>query len=559
MKSCVSSCVAALFILQLSAAHAAITIDPNNVGATAVFPAYDGSDPWGPTGLALYVGEQFKDAEILVNGGSGVQPPQSYIQSWHGNSTRVTVEGPGSSWTDQSIAHASLHVGGFGHTEFHVLNGALLDTASGGVAARTDFINATTSDALLNISGAGSLWNGRDGDLGVGAEKGSKARLLVHNGAEARGRSLFIGVGETNSTIARAEVKGIGSKVKLGAPGAGSVVQVSSGGEGGLYILDGGVVETQQGWIGNPTGDKAKVVVDGGKSVWNMTSDLFAGYDGAAEVIASGGGTINSRRGVIGNRVSGLYNAPSPGSVVVEGAFTTWKMTDRLIVGNNDYGQLAVRNGAWASALRVNLGNASGVTGEMLISGAHSVFTSSGVVQVGGPGIGKLQVANRGLLSASAINISSLGTLSGNGTVAASITNSGAVQPGTSPGVLKVVGNYSQTSGGKLEIELASTAYDLLDVSGYTSLKGALQVSILNEGLNTLKPQSGDVFKILESNGNTGAFESLSLPTLPNALSWRVRYTPTAVSLHVVPEPTSWMLTMGIASGVTIAGRRARF
>ena len=37
------------------------------------------------------------------------------------------------------------------------------------------------------------------------------------------------------------------------------------------------------------------------------------------------------------------------------------------------------------------------------------------------------------------------GTLSGTGTVVGSLTNSGTVSPGNSPGTLNVVGSYTQT------------------------------------------------------------------------------------------------------------------
>src|SRR5439155_26177941 len=51
------------------------------------------------------------------------------------------------------------------------------------------------------------------------------------------------------------------------------------------------------------------------------------------------------------------------------------------------------------------------------------------------------------------------GLLSGDGLIGGDLTNSGIVNPGrvNSPGTLTVAGNYTQTAGGTLQIEIAGT------------------------------------------------------------------------------------------------------
>src|SRR5207302_1570678 len=61
------------------------------------------------------------------------------------------------------------------------------------------------------------------------------------------------------------------------------------------------------------------------------------------------------------------------------------------------------------------------------------------------------------LTDAAGFSIASGGTLKGTGTVAANVSNGGTVAPGNSPGVLTITGNYTQTSGRTLNIELQGT------------------------------------------------------------------------------------------------------
>ena len=79
----------------------------------------------------------------------------------------------------------------------------------------------------------------------------------------------------------------------------------------------------------------------------------------------------------------------------------------------------------------------------------------------------------------------SAGTLKGTGTVQGDVVNAGTVAPGNSPGFLNVTGNYTQTSTGVLELEIAgrnpnTPEYDRLRVTGSATLDGTVRVSLLN-------------------------------------------------------------------------------
>ena len=99
----------------------------------------------------------------------------------------------------------------------------------------------------------------------------------------------------------------------------------------------------------------------------------------------------------------------------------------------------------------------------------------------------------------------SAGTLGGSGEVDGNVTNmaTGTVAPGNSPGILTVDGNFTQASGGTLEIEIggliAGDNHDQLDVLGSLDLDGTLMVSLIDD----FAPVLGNTFDILNFTSAT--------------------------------------------------------
>ncbi|CAG0952200.1 hypothetical protein PHYC_00259 [Phycisphaerales bacterium] len=125
------------------------------------------------------------------------------------------------------------------------------------------------------------------------------------------------------------------------------------------------------------------------------------------------------------------------------------------------------------------------------------------------------------------------GTLSGSGTVTSPVlaNTGGVVAPGSSPGILTVQGNYSQSDPGELAIEIGGNApgadYDELVVTGTVSLGGALRVQLINDFL----PTTGATFDILSHAGGTGAFSTIDAP------GFSVNYLPNSVRLTFIGLP----------------------
>ena len=112
-----------------------------------------------------------------------------------------------------------------------------------------------------------------------------------------------------------------------------------------------------------------------------------------------------------------------------------------------------------------------------------------------------------GVLASPLITVENNGALSGSGLIIGNVMNQGLVSPGNSPGVLTILGNYTQSSGATLRIEIADYSnYDMLVVGGKVSLGGGLQVI----PSQSLAMQYGDRFDIIFADQITGDFESIA-------------------------------------------------
>jgi hypothetical protein len=113
--------------------------------------------------------------------------------------------------------------------------------------------------------------------------------------------------------------------------------------------------------------------------------------------------------------------------------------------------------------------------------------------------------------------------------------NGGRVEPGgdAAAGTLTVTGNYTQTSGGTLDIELGGTGsgqFDRLAVTQQATLAGTMSVTLLPG----YTPIVGHTFDVVTYTTRSGTFATINLPTLAAGLGWQTTYTATLVRLTVV-------------------------
>jgi len=132
------------------------------------------------------------------------------------------------------------------------------------------------------------------------------------------------------------------------------------------------------------------------------------------------------------------------------------------------------------------------------------------------------------------------GILSGGGTITGSVSNNATVSPGASPGLLSIVGNYTEGPNAHLAIALGGTTpgsgYDQLSVSGSAVLAGTLDLSYWNG----FTPSPGNVFTTLVASARSGAFSALTGPT--NNLA--TVYTATSVLIEPGNVPPTVQLSV---------------
>jgi len=132
-------------------------------------------------------------------------------------------------------------------------------------------------------------------------------------------------------------------------------------------------------------------------------------------------------------------------------------------------------------------------------------------------------------------NFTHNGTIQGIGTLdvsSISFTNSGNINPGTSPGILTVTGNYTQSSGGTLNTEIGGVTvgslYDRLSISDSASWNGTLNLSLIN----SFMPADGNSFIIASSSVTSGLHSQVNWPALSSGLAWWYKTNPTSIEMY---------------------------
>ena len=175
--------------------------------------------------------------------------------------------------------------------------------------------------------------------------------------------------------------------------------------------------------------------------------------------------------------------------------------------------------------------NNTGTTGvEVAFANAGTLVVPSGALNFVGSftqSAGTTHVMGGTLTASSILNFAG-GELAGTGTVIGNVSNTGAkVRPGDNgAGVLTIAGNYTQGSGGMLNVEIGGTTpgtqHDQLSISGTATLGGTLAVTLINN----FPPATGNVFNVVVAGTRSGTFSNVTGEGLLTA-----NYTPTQAQL----------------------------
>jgi hypothetical protein len=174
---------------------------------------------------------------------------------------------------------------------------------------------------------------------------------------------------------------------------------------------------------------------------------------------------------------------------------------------NTVAGALTVTNGATLPLGPAPITPAFSNAGYLEIDGTGHVTVNGTWAQTDG-----LTWLGGGRLTASTISVQG-GSVIGNGTLDGNVTNAGQIVAGFAgaPGVMRITGNFTQTSGGDLYLEIGGTNpgtdFGQFVVGGTATLDGVLSVTLING----YTPPGGTAFQVLTAHAVTGAFALLDL------------------------------------------------
>ena len=315
----------------------------------------------------------------------------------------------------------------------------------------------------------------------------------------------------------------------------------SLGGNGTLNFSDG---NTQKGIFVPKKGDT--LIIGTGVTIHGVGGTIGSVSAGTLNnngtIASDGGGSIivqsfsNFAAGVLTGGTWEAANASTlyllganvvanAATLILDGAtshFYSDSIATNALAGYNSNlstGRFTVQNNAKYTPPSGTFSNAGAV-----VVGALDAFAATQYVQTGGSTT--LQKGTLGSASSATINIQG-GTLSGPGTVNGSLTNSGEVDLGSSPGTLIIDGNYSQTAAGTLSLNVGGTTagsqFDQITIFGSAAFDGTLAVHVTN-GFGPSLPQS---FTVITANGgSSGAFAVANLPSIDGHVAFAVQNLP---------------------------------
>jgi hypothetical protein len=278
-------------------------------------------------------------------------------------------------------------------------------------------------------------------------------------------KTLYVGYSGTGTFDHRAGAVTVSGDLNLSSKANGFF--------GGTYLLSGGTLTAFSETVGRPIASPGTLEADfrqsaGANTVDRLTVNLRGRY-----VYAGGSLTVNKNLQLLGT----LDFADAPATLDLAPGASAFFSTGTLL--NTAAASLVAGPGSFISF----------PAGFDPATRFHA-FSSQGTIHYAGQPLS----VPVGL------------TVSGSGTVVGNVANAGTVSPGNSPGALRFQGNYAQSPSGRLAIEIAGATaglYDVLTITGSTSLAGRLDVSLLDGYL----PGFNDAFTFLTAPaGVTGKF-----------------------------------------------------
>ena len=469
----------------------------------------------------------------------------------------------GSPPTNADFVHAPMAVDisstGADNQAYELFNSSTLGVSDGQLGV----VGTITNDGAITVSGGAAVQAGRvQIDGGNMTITGAGSELAVAQG-------IFNDAGTVTAVDgARISAESIDNHIDFGASSGGQISANS--------LVNWTGAEFTIANTGSRVDIHGAITNDGIMAISDAGVVTAHSIDNTESLTLQSGAGLESQSMI--NHAGATFSVSGSGtSATISGGDTTNHATIAVDTGgvlhvdalDND-GSLSVQGASSVTAGSIN-NHAAGIvdvagTGSSLavtnvIENAATIkVAANGIIATGGyhQQSGLTQVDGALLLSPNDMVFDG-GTLAATGTLAANkvwINNGATISPGVgvnNAATLNVIGDLLLQGTSLFEIG-GLGQYDLISVTGATSLGGTLDVQLFNG----FAPSIGDTFDILLASAVSGAFNNLILPTF-NGLTFDVVVQSNLVRLTTAPVPlpaAAWLLLSGFLGVFLIARPR---
>ena len=400
------------------------------------------------TNTEAYIGSTDVDTgitsgSVTVNNDSDLLSHFCYIGRYCDSMGEVTVDGAGSTWTNNN----DLYLGYGGEGNLYINNGGTVSSSTGYIGyeynwlgghglIRVDGVDSTYTNSGSLYIGNGSFGSGsltiRDrglvtvaNDTWVAPDPYSSGGIFFYSGTLTTGGLLcnfddLHGWGTINThglvsdvdlvfdathglsqTFDLTDGPSLDITINLNVDGSG-LMGAGYSGVGSMTISQGSNVSSTDGYIGYKSGSTGVITVDGDNSTWTNSGNLYVASYGDGTLNITNGGDVSNNSCYIGR-----YSHATPhsmGLVTVDGVGSTLANSGELFVGSNEFdsdgsGTLNITNAGVVSNKNGYIGYGNDATGVVTVDGPNSTLTNSEDLHIGYHGIGTLNITGGGVVS----------------------------------------------------------------------------------------------------------------------------------------------------------------